>query len=368
MTKYIPELISEECFGVGDYPFEDSYSKSEGRIIIPISGKDTNALLLSDDNGVTFRREDIDRRPPQKFRELADGTFMAFGYLSAYQDYYYDRYSEEDYPFCLVVYRAKTFDDILNDKVTVDFCPVDVPRLHFGYGDCGDRHTGCLSGWRELSNGDLLVTVYGQFKDDKTLCPFFKEQRNYIFYLYRTWCLVSHDKGKTWEYGGTIADCQTYPIEDVNAEGYCEAEFEETEPGKLTCILRTQGHEVFSPMYVCFSEDYGKTWTAPEKMCDWGVFPKLITMSDGTLVCSSGHWHTMLLFSDDKGKTWSEPFICEECDGLWDRSATGYTSIYESRPGELTVVYADPKEGIAENAPDGKKRRIYRKSYKINKA
>ena len=368
MTKFTPELLRAECYGVGDYPFEDTYSKSEGRIIIPFTGKDTKALLLSDDNGVTFRREDVDRRLPQKFRELSDGSYMALGPHSIYTRFYYDYDADADYPFGLAVYRAKTFDDILNDKVTVDFYPVEIPGLRFGYGDSGNRHTGCLAGWRELSNGDILVTAYGQFKDDNTLCPYFKDNSNYVFYLYRTWAIVSHDKGKTWEYSGTIADCQTYPIEDVNAEGYCESDIEETEPGKLVCILRTQGHEVFSPLYASYSEDYGKSWSAPEKICDWGVLPRLLTMSDGTLVCSSGHWHTMLLFSDDKGKTWSEPFICEECDGLWDRSATGYTSIYESCPGELTVVYADPKEGIAENAPDGRKRRIYSKTFKINKA
>ena len=370
MTKFIPEPISKVCYGLGDYPSEDSYSSSEGRIIIPIAGMDTRALLLSDDNGVTFRREDIEysRRPPQKFRELSDGSFMALGIMSIYQDFYYDRDADADYPYGLAVYRAKTFDDILNDKVTVDFCPVHIPGLRFGYGDSGNRHTGFITGWRELSNGDILATAYGQLKDDKTVCPYFKDNRDYVFYLYRTWTVVSHDKGKTWEFGCTVADCQTYPLPDNNAEGYCEADVEETEPGKLTCILRSQGHEIFAPMYVCRSEDYGKTWTAPEKMCDWGVLPRILKMKDGTLVCASGHLHTMLIFSDDDGKTWSEPFICEECDGLWGDSATGYTSVYESRPGEITIVYADPKDGIAENAPDGKKRKVYSKTYKINKA
>lgn len=369
MTEFKPELIFSECIGDGDYPCEDTYSPRAGRILLPINIPDTHYTLISDDNGVTFKRTDYEKHVRyEKFIELSDGTFMAFAYGSAFSGKFYDFTTKEDVPFCITIYRAKSFDDILANKVSVQFYPMTIPGLTFGFGDSGNRHTGCFSGWRELSNGDIYCTMYGQFRDDTTLCPYFRKWSNYDFYLYRTWAIVSHDKGATWEFAGTIADCQTYPIEDVNAEGYCEADIEEVSPGHLVCVLRTQGHEVFSPMYVCHSYDYGKTWSAPKLFCDWGVLPKLKKMSDGTLVCASGHWHTMFIFSDDDGETWSEPFIIEPCDGLWDKSATGYVSYWESRPGELTIIYADPKEGIAEDAPEYHKRRLYRRTYKINKA
>ena len=367
MTKYTPVLLSEECFGIGDYPCDDVYSAREQMAIVPASTKGVSYFLVSRDNGATF--EKVERKNPrhEKFREMSDGTFLAFSFNSVFGNYYYDFDTKEDIPFCFAVYRANSMEDILNDKISTDFVRIDIPGLTFGFGDSGNRHTGGASGWRELSNGDIYMTMYGQFRDDTTLCPYFQQWGKYDFYLYRTWAVVSHDKGKTWEYVGTIADCQTYPIADVNAEGYCEADIEETSPGHLVCVLRTQGHEVFSPMYVCHSDDFGKTWTKPEIFCDWGVLPKLLKMKDGTLVCCSGHWHTMLIFSDDDGKTWSEPFIVEPCDGLWDKSATGYNSFYESRPGELTVIYADPKEGIAAGAGDFQKRQIYRKTFRIDK-
>ena len=90
-------------------------------------------------------------------------------------------------------------------------------------------------------------------------------------------------------------------------------------------------------------------------------------MSDGTLVCASGHIHTMLLFSDDRGKTWSEPHIIEECDGKWDKSTSGYSSIFEPEPGILSLVYDDPKEGIAEGREAGKVRQVYQVLMKIKK-
>lgn len=368
MAKFAPQLLSEECFGTGDYPCDDTYSPKTGKIIVPVSGRDTSYFLLSDDNGCSFRKEARKDSRHEKYRELSDGTFLALGFPSLFADKFYDYDTKEDIPFGLCVYRANSIEDILNNRVTADFVTLNIPGLTFGYGDSGNRHTGCVSGWRELSNGDIYVTMYGQFRDDTTLCPYFRDNSDYDFYLYRTWAVVSHDKGKTWEYVTTLADCQTYPIPDVNAEGYCEADIEETSPGHIVCILRTQGHEIFSPMYVSHSDDYGKTWSSPSLMCDWGVFPRLLKMQDGTLVCASGHWHTMLLFSEDGGNTWSEPFIVEPCDGLWDKSATGYTSVYESKPGEITIIYADPKEGIAENAPDGKKRKVYRKTFRIDKA
>ena len=367
MTKFTPELLSSECFGVGDYPCDDVYSARTGEWAIPVSGKDTNYFLVSSDNGNSFKKVDRTNHRHEKFREMSDGSFIALDFSSTFAGKFYDFDTKEDIPFGVTLYRAGSFGDIMNDKISEEFSTLNIPGLTFGYGDSGNRHTGCFSGWRELSNGDILATMYGQFRDDTTICPYFRQWGKYDFYLYRTWAVVSHDKGKTWEFAGTIADCQTFPIPDVNAEGYCEADIEETSPGHICCVLRTQGHEVFSPMYVCHSDDFGKTWTKPRIFCDWGVLPKLLKMQDGTLVCASGHRHTMLLFSDDDGKTWSEPFIVEPCDGLWDKSATGYTSFLESKPGEITIIYADPKEGIAANCEDGKKRWTYRKTYRINK-
>ncbi len=363
--KYSIEILEKQCFGLGHYPCNNTVSK-DGEIFIPVWGFGEKYLLESKDFGKTFEKTELpEKMRGVSFRELSDGTFLGIGENNAVHRSIYDL--DGDIPFVLAVYRADSMEDIKNGKVKTDFCVVDIPQLAAGYGDSSNRHTGDAISWTELSNGDIHVMMYGQFKDDTTVCPYFLEYGKYTFYLYRTWTLVSHDKGKTFEYVTTVADCQTYPIKDVNAEGYCEAETVEIEKGHLVSIIRTGGHEVYSPLYCCHSYDYGKTWGAPYEICDWGVLPRLLKMKDGTLVCASGHIHTMLLFSGDNGKTWDGPHIVDPCDGKWDKSPSGYTSVFECEPGMLTLIYDDPKEGIAEGREPGKVRKVYAAKIKVVK-
>ncbi len=351
---YCINIISKKCFGAGHYACNYS-SSSDGRAIVPVRYWDGGFLLYSRDRGATFERRDLPvNMRGETFRELSDGTFMAIGEGNAYHRAIYDYGGK--IPYGLPVYRAETFDDVLAGRVTTKIVPVDIPRLAAGYGDSNNLHTGCAINFRELSCGDIIVMMYGQFKHDTIRCPYFKD---YEFYLYRTWAVVSHDRGETFEFLTTVADCETYPIPDINAEGYCEADCIEIEPGHIVCVLRTGGHEVYSPLYVSHSYDFGATWSAPEEICGWGVLPRLLLMSDGTLICATGHIHTMLLISGDGGKTWSEPLIVDPCDGKWDRSPSGYTSVFECEPGVISLVWDDPKKGIAEGREAGKVRQVY---------
>jgi len=363
--KYSFEVLEKKCFGAGHYPCNYTAS-SDGRAIVTVFYWDGKYMLFSKDFGASFeKREMPEKMRGVSFRELSDGSFMGIGEGNAVHRAIYDL--DGRIPYALPVYRADSMDDILAGNVSTEICLVEIPGLSSGYGDSDNRHTGCAISWSELTNGDIYVMMYGQFKDDTTLCPYFKENGGYDFYLYRTWSIVSHNGGKSFDYVTTIADCQTFPIADVNAEGYCEAEAVEVERGHLVSVIRTGGHEVYSPLYCSHSYDFGKTWCAPYEICPWGVLPRLLKMKDGTLVCASGHIHTMLLFSDDNGVTWSEPQIVDACDGKWDRSPSGYTSIFECAPGIISLVYDDPKEGIAEGREAGKVRQVYQVKLKIAK-
>lgn len=363
--KYSIEVCEKSRLCTGSYAFCDTRSE-DGRVFTVASSPKGTVAFLSDSN--TTKILETEKTPfAARFIKLNDGTFLALGSDNAVFNSIADK-DQSPMPFLLSVYRAKSFDDVIAGNIETSFCFVDIPDLTSGFGDSGNAFAGYVStGLIQMSNGDIYANMYGQFTKDNTFCPYFKEYGKYDFYLYRTWGIVSHDMGKTFEFVSTVADVQTYPIPDINAEGYCETDTVECSPGHLVSVLRTGGHEVYSPLYCSHSFDFGKTWSAPKEICRWGVLPKLMIMSDGTLVCLSGHIHTMLLFSGDMGNTWSEPIIIEECDGKWDKSPSGYNTFFESSPGELTVIYDDPKEGIAENAPAFHLRNIYVAKCKVIK-
>ncbi len=366
--KYSLELLSSVCMGLGHYACNETRSP-DGRILVPVGAADGNYALYSADNGLTWQKQDLPPHHPMlSFVRLEDGTYLAAGFGNAAHEAIIDR-SQQQVPFCMTLYRAASMDDLLKGRIDTTFSLVDIPGLVCGYGDSGNSHSGVIDYLFPQSNGDIVALMYGQFRDDTTVCPFFAESAGYgyTFCLYRCWAVVSHDQGKSWEFLSTIADCQTYPIPDVNAEGYCEPYCIEVEPGHLCAILRTGGHEVVSPLYCTHSLDGGKSWEPPYEICSWGVLPKLLRLSDGTIALISGHEHNFLLFSEDNGRTWSEPVIFEPCYGKWGNSPSGYNTIIESRPGEITVIYDDPKEKIAENAPEGYKRQVYIRRYRLHK-
>lgn len=363
--KYALKQLSHQVFGCGSYAYKDTQSQ-DGQIYLPID--DAHFALYSNDSGKSWKTLPLAQgRKTDRFIQLQDGSFYALSFDNVVHDAIRS-FDQENIPFVAGIYRAKSMEDVCAGNVSSSFTQIQIPRLSVGFGDSNNSHTSCISnGLIQLSNGDILATMYGQTKDDTTLCPYFRENGGYDFYLYRSWCILSKDGGNTFSFLSTIADVQTYPIPDVNAEGYCEPDIIEIEPGHIVCVIRTGGHEVYSPLYCTHSYDSGRTWEAPYPICSWGVLPKLFTMTDGTLVCVSGHIHTMLLFSSDKGRTWSEPQIIEPCDGKWGNSPSGYNTAFESSPGEITIVYDDPKEGIQEGASEGQLRRIYVRTYSVER-
>ncbi len=356
-------LTHSECLGVGHYPCADTLSR-DGKFCVTAGGPEP-FTVYSDDHLATYGLfHEKPLRLTYGFTELSDGSFISL----AADNQVHKRYiSHTGSPqFVLGIHRAKTFEDIRLGNITTEFCFVHIPDLAFGYGDSGNSHSGTVAqGLIQLENGDIIATMYGQKTTDTALCPYFDSERGYKFYLYSSWCIISHDGGHTFEYLSPIADVQTYPIADVNAEGYCEPDILDLGGGHILCVIRTGGHEVYSPLYCSHSYDSGKTWSAPVEINSWGVYPRLFRLRDGTVALLSGHIHTFLMFSEDGGVTWSEPHILEECDGKWDKSTSGYGCAFEAPDKSICVIFDDPKEGIAENAPPYHLRRVYLRKYKV---
>ena len=296
---------------------------------------------------------------------LNDGSYVSFGFHSVVEKNF-DPEIQEKIPFVLRIERSKDYDALLAGKAQIEYAVVDIPELAIGYGDSGDKtnyFTGCLgTGMIQMENGDVIVAMYGQFKQDKSKLDYFT---NYDFYQYRTWLIISHDNCRTFEYLSTVADSMTYPVPE--AEGYCEPDLLYLGGGRILCVMRTQGHEVYTPMMQSFSDDYGHTWSAPEEINPYGVLPRLIRMENGVILCCSGKWDIFLLASEDEGKTWTKPFVISENDGRWDRGPSGYNSVFETEPNVLTVVYDITEDKVSEDIKLGERRIVYISRYKIER-
>jgi len=362
LKQYTPELISAVRWGIGQYACADTFT-ADGKILVGVNGW---YYLFSKDRGVTWERIDIPKgKDSGRFIQLRNGTL--FG-LSLHNEVL-RKFSPEQakIPYVAKVNRAKSIEDAAAGQVEASFAVVDIPDLAIGYGDSGskdDYFAGVMDhGIVEMPNGDIVATMYGQFKQDKSRVPYFK---NYAFYQYRAWCIISRDGGKSFKYLSTIADVQTHPI-DHAAEGYCEADLLHLGGNHLIAVMRTQGHEVYSPLYVNHSHDGGVTWGKPEKMNDFGVFPRLVRLTNGALVCASGKYHNFLLFSDDNGYTWSKPFVVAENRHPWDKGPSGYPTLIEVAPNEILLVYDDTEDRASDFAKNPHDRRIvYIHRYRIH--
>lgn len=361
---YKIEHLSSDRLWMGHYPCGDIDS-GDGRLLVRAGDNRGEFVIFSDDYGRNWQyRRDL--KYIDHMRRLRDGSYIgiSFGSLALH---HFNPKKQKKIPYILQVNRAKDFDCVLDGDIQASFCLPDIPDLAVGYGDSGNSesyHTGSIgSGIVELDSGDILIAMYGQFGADKTKLDYFTK---YDFYQYRTWVLVSHDGGDTFEFLSTVADVQTSPI-NTAAEGFCEPELLSLGGDHVLCVMRTQGHEVYSPMYACHSYDGGKTWGEVSVVNDFGVLPRLLQMKNGAIVLGSGKWDTFFMLSADGGESWSDRVIVKENDGRWDRGPSGYVSLFEVADDELLIVYDHTDDRVSDDIVTGERRFIYADRYKITR-
>ena len=150
----------------------------------------------------------------------------------------------------------------------------------------------------QLPNGDLLATLYGNFKGDAQ---------------YRTMIVRSTDSGQTWQFHATAA----YDPKDPHPYlvgaycGYCEPSLALLSDGQLLCMMRTQGAQFageYRPMYQCWSKDLGKTWTRPVPTKPYliNIYPTLAVLDNGVVASQYGRPGFHVAFSLDNGHTWQD--------------------------------------------------------------
>jgi hypothetical protein len=290
--------------------------------------------LCSRDGGKTWSPATVDVGPVV---ECPDGSIISVTGATRLRE---RPGGDEPLPCQFRVRRAASFQALLDGQTQDETADVSIPGLDEVYGDDNQRHTALVDhGLVRMPNGDLVVTMYGVFKADRTPVPYFVKE----FRQYRSWACISKDGGHTWSFLSTIASVNEHPLPKL-AEGYCEPDLAVVGDTKLLCVMRTGGSpgeqpKRYTPLAACVSDDGGATWGAPQTVYRWGVFPRLLRMSHGPVVCLTGRPGFFLLTTGDAGATWSKPEFIQEADGPWGKAPSGYGSIGEVEPGVLGVIY-----------------------------
>jgi hypothetical protein len=341
----------------------------DGTIILPMigtlakerkgEGKESffmSSVLCSPDAGRTWREQEtlevqwtnkegvvLPSNKPLcigQWRQMSDGSVMSIGgnILNALV-----RKEQAYKPWVSTVRRAKSPAELLKGNYVDDFAKIEIPNLATLQGDSPNPTTGNAGKVVELDNGDLILPFEGRFNIDLIRVPYHEWEA----YQFRTWLCRSTDGGRSWHYLSTVASPDRYPLPAIS-EQYGEPDVIKVEGAKLLAVMRTGGNptgngstERYTDIVASTSPDNGVTWTAPRKIYKFGVYPRLLKMSNGIIVCSSGRPGVFLLFSRDGGATWSEPHIVSDYHVKWGECPSGYTSIGEVEPGILCLFYDD---------------------------
>lgn len=158
--------------------------------------------------------------------------------------------------------------------------------------------------------------------------------------------MASDDNGHSFKHRATIA------VDRSGNDLYGEPALEETADGGLICVLRKADHEQ-KPMVMNFSSDAGRTWSEPEILAEFGVFPFLIRLPSGPLIVSYGRPGVWIKINmDGLGRDWSDPICIIEGDhnevGL---HTCGYTGMHVLGPRSFLLTYSDFDHVDAEGVP-----------------
>jgi hypothetical protein len=163
----------------------------------------------------------------------------------------------------------------------------------------------------------------------------------------------STDEGHTWNVQGRIRyepDVRLDPNGNKRVVlGFTEPAFAILSNGTFLCVMRTTDR-LNSPMYLSHSNDRGVTWSKPRPFTQNGVLPRLLQLSNGVIVLSSGRPGVQLRFClDGKGEKWTDPFDMLPYKKGEDAVSCGYTGIVATGPDRFLLIYSDFKYANKEN-------------------
>jgi hypothetical protein len=224
------------------------------------------------------------------------------------------------------------FSDYEIDVVPVHFPPVRLqalePSPHTWAGPIFDKGK-----MLQLPNGDVLAPMWGALADDQGARVFLSR---------------SSDGGRSWHYDSTVA----YVTGDLSPQlpgegsGASEASIELLADGRMVCVFRHQSSHLppdYKPLYICWSDDLGKTWTDPQPTNPrlLNIYPTLQVLDNGVLACVYGRPGFHVAFSTDNGHTWSNRHSFSHHPV---QNVTGMVDMIKVGPNKLLVIGANPED------------------------
>ncbi len=157
-------------------------------------------------------------------------------------------------------------------------------------------------------------------------------------------CYTSTDGGYTWKFAGQVPDTKGPGGETINAYNMFEPHVVELPDGRLMGAIRTHNEEMNPAftVFITYSHDKGRTWSAPVGTGVDGSPPHLMVHSSGAVVCSyscrtNGSRCERAVVSYDMGETWTQDYVID--DRLEYFCDMGYPASIELPDGSILSVY-----------------------------
>jgi hypothetical protein len=164
--------------------------------------------------------------------------------------------------------------------------------------------------------------------------------------LHEQWLPVflrSTDNGHTWEMHSEIAYKGDAAADAAwnKRDGFTEPHVAFLPDGSIMALLRTTDGNGIGPIYSAYSNDGGKTWSAPEVFDDRGVWPSFITLKNGVTLVTYGRPGVFVRATDDPaGRTWESRITIVE-PGQVSKDSCSYSDFLALDDHTALLVYSD---------------------------
>ena len=158
--------------------------------------------------------------------------------------------------------------------------------------------------------------------------------------------MVSADNGRSFARRAAIA------IDPDDRDLMGEPALSPTADGRLVCAIRRTDH-VQKPMCITWSADAGRTWSRPQDLFEFGVWPCLLLLGNGALVLSYGRPGVHLAVdAEGTGERWtSHAAVIEGDHAAIQKHSCGYTSLLALDDESFLLAYSDFRYDCGEREP-----------------